>query len=83
MAAEQPATEPVRIEYDVESVITRLQNRLADIIGPPAAAAEVEAARLEAIVRKLAGDNATLEAQLGEARSKLTQQPAPPAGGAA
>lgn len=55
-----------RVDYDPEHVIARLQRRLGEIIGDPAAAVEVEAARLEAIVRSLAGQAATQQAQLDE-----------------
>jgi hypothetical protein len=68
MADQQPpAGETQRIDYDPEVVIARLQARLAAVIGAPAAEVEVEAARLDAIVRSLAGQNAALQAQIGAA----------------
>lgn len=73
----RPGDESQRIEYDPEHVIARLHARLADIIGTPAAAAELEAARLEAMVRRLATDTATQTAQLAELRGKLDQQQRP------
>lgn len=58
MTAPQPSGDPQRVDYDPEVVITRLAGQLT--------AAHVEAARLEAIARALAGQNATLQAKLDE-----------------
>lgn len=58
MSPDQPVGDPQtqRIDYDPEVVITRLAGQLT--------AAYVEAARFEAIVRTLAGQNAALHAQV-------------------
>lgn len=64
MPAEQAPADPSsqRIDYDPEVVITRLAGQLT--------AALVEGARLEAIVRSLATENASQAAQLAEQHGK-------------
>ena len=85
MTDQQQTGGQVPVHYDPEHVIEALRVRLADIVGGHAAAAMVEAARLDAIVRAFAAQSAVKDAQLEELRGKLAaaqQQPAP-AGGAA
>jgi predicted nucleotidyltransferase len=64
MSAEQPPTGPARqrIDYDPEAVIASLAGQLTSAL--------VDGARLEAMVRTLAGENAAQAAQLAELRGK-------------
>lgn len=74
MTSPDPATQPAApaLQIDGDVVLDLLRDRIAELVGRPAAAAMVDAARLEAMTRSLAADNATQAAQLAELRGKTT-----------